>query len=130
MCTSTEYSILLGNFYVTLILIFYKIAKYLAGHCFKSNCVPKLNLTLYSFLTVHCWDYRRFVVKKSNVAPSDEFKFTTDKISSNFSNFSSWHYRSKLLPILHPDSSNPVGIEEKKLLEGERLYLTFQIHVK
>lgn len=58
---------------------------------------------LNPYLTVHCWDYRRFVVAQSrDISATDELAFTTAKISSNFSNFSSWHYRSKLLPVVHP----------------------------
>lgn len=45
----------------------------------------------------HCWDYRNYI---SDIAKTDlesEFDFTTDKINSNFSNFSAWHRRHKLL---------------------------------
>lgn len=45
----------------------------------------------------HCWDYRSYI---SDVAQADlesEFKFTTEKIHSNFSNFSAWHRRHKLI---------------------------------
>jgi geranylgeranyl transferase type-2 subunit alpha len=57
-------------------------------------------------------------VKQSSVSPQKEFDYTTEKISSNFSNFSSWHYRSKLLPVLHPDTASCVGVDEKVVLEG------------
>ena len=58
------------------------------------------------------------MVEKSAVPGEEELKFTTEKISNNFSNFSSWHYRSKLLPQLRPDNTQPSGIKEDSLLEG------------
>eukprot|EP01134_Creolimax_fragrantissima_P007495 CFRG7495T1 len=101
-------------------------------------CTAFLRLDPRNF---HCWDYRRWVVKMSgqcgytftDTEPNEqtptytlsttsmteamienrkhEIAFTAKKIEENFSNYSSWHYRSRLLPQLYDG-----GIEEKVLL--------------
>lgn len=64
------------------------------------------------------------MVEKAKVSETKEFDFCTEKIQNNFSNYSSWHYRSKLLPILfpHPNKSQPIN--EEKLKEELELVLT------
>ncbi|KAG7661288.1 BET4 [[Candida] subhashii] len=66
----------------------------------------------------HGWQYRRFVVEniereaikktepgKGNIAllkiNLDEFAYTTSKVQKDFSNFSAWHNRAKLIPKVY-----------------------------
>ena len=50
-----------------------------------------------------------------------ELDFTNDKVYDNFSNYSAWHYRSKLLPLTHPSESSVIGISEQKRREELQL---------
>jgi geranylgeranyl transferase type-2 subunit alpha len=49
----------------------------------------------------HCWAHRQFIVNQAKISKFDELQYTYDKISANFSNYSSWHYRSKLIKDLY-----------------------------
>ncbi|EEQ42765.1 conserved hypothetical protein, partial [Candida albicans WO-1] len=60
----------------------------------------------------HGWHYRRFVVENMELECKndttlilkinlDEFNYTTLKIQKDFSNFSAWHNRTKLIPKIY-----------------------------
>jgi len=60
----------------------------------------------------------RSVVSELDVPLEEELAFTHEKIASNFSNYSAWHYRSALLPKLHPSPTQEGGVTEEALTEG------------
>lgn len=69
------------------------------------NCTSSLRLWLELNLIpgqVHAWDYRRYIL--ANILkprpPKAELTYTKQKIVANFSNFSAWHQRSKVLSSL------------------------------
>ncbi|XP_043464936.1 geranylgeranyl transferase type-2 subunit alpha [Leptopilina heterotoma] len=84
-------------------------------------CTKCLNIDERNF---HCWDYRNFIVQKAGVADNEEFEFSTAKILNNFSNYSSWHYRSKILSKMFPDVTHTLPIEINK--HKEELDLVMQ----
>jgi geranylgeranyl transferase type-2 subunit alpha len=63
------------------------------------------------------WDYRRYVLGSMPVTRSvlSELAYTRSKIESNFSNFSAWHQRSKVLTSLWAQGR----LDEKKSREDE-----------
>lgn len=56
----------------------------------------------FRFATVHAWNYRRYVLENMpKKRPAQvELEYTTRKVEANFSNFSAWHQRSKVLTSL------------------------------
>jgi geranylgeranyl transferase type-2 subunit alpha len=71
----------------------------------------------------HGWGYRRDVVSQlespelhGTSMAETEFEYTTKMVKANLSNFSAWHYRSKLIPRLL-DERAASDVERRKLLD-------------
>lgn len=69
-----------------------------------------VSLALLNFKLVHCWDYRRFICKFGKVDLKDEIDFTLNQVKQDFSNFSSYFYRSALLT--EADKKNILKIKD------------------
>ena len=64
--------------------------------------VSSVVLVIILPLEVHAWGYRRYVLASMPTKRPEtvELEYTTKKIESNFSNFSAWHQRTKVLSSL------------------------------
>ena len=62
----------------------------------------------------HCWDHRRLLLKTNPkfFDPKIEEELTAKLITTSFSNFSAWHYRSKLLDL----SITEIALREMELV--------------
>lgn len=75
--------------------------------------------TAFRLLAVHAWNYRRYILANIPVRRSEasELAYTTRKIEANFSNFSAWHQRSKVLVSLWESGTlDPVKSKEEGAL--------------
>ncbi|CAM9190488.1 unnamed protein product [Scytosiphon promiscuus] len=63
----------------------------------------------------HCWAHRMWVAEQMGLSAQEEFDFTTDKIKQNFSNYSAFHFRSKVLPRMVAEA----GHDRWQLLSDE-----------
>ena len=110
------------------------------------NCELPLSSPSRPLLTpsskVHSWNYRRYLIhvmrsldsSASDSAPkitklpstASEIAFTRTKISDSFSNFSAWHYRTRLLPRFWEEQGWVEGNDERREMvdEGEELLVT------
>lgn len=75
-------------------------------------CNLFLNLDERNF---HCWKHRYFVIDHSSLSKLDELEFTYEKICTNFSNYSAWHYRSKLIEHLYYQNQIDADMFKKEL---------------
>jgi len=85
--------------------------------------------------SVHTWNYRRYLVqtiralspealaaRTEPIPPTSaesELAFTRKKIEENFSNYSAWHYRTKLLERLWIEKGWKEGDVERAKMAGE-----------
>lgn len=109
-----------------LLLLYIQIILYTENIALAKTYVSnKLTyLTMYLSIAVHCWDYRKFIVQKAGISNEEELEFSNTKIMNNISNYSSWHYRSRILYKMFGTESEEIPIIDEKYREG-RSFMNF-----
>lgn len=85
---------------------------------------PQSELGLCSLLlkedqrNFHCWNYRRHIVSSGKCSHSDEFKFSTEKIVENFSNYSAFHHRSIYIMAMLDQNCKECLAQEFSIVEN------------
>lgn len=51
----------------------------------------------------HCWSYWRLLVKLMGLSAEDQESYILGKIEDNFSNYSAWHERTRVLQDLNTE---------------------------
>jgi hypothetical protein len=71
-------------------------------HVTVGERIASSELHALTSVPVLAWSYRRYILASMPVKKPDieEFAYTTKKIEASFSNFSAWHQRSKIYPLL------------------------------
>lgn len=77
---------------------------------------------------VHGWHYRRYIISKLEQDTGEsfalkEFEYTTERINKDFSNFSAWHNRTKLIPVLLEAKPTAQFESSLEFLQEELKYL-------
>lgn len=75
-------------------------------------CARLLDLDERNF---HCWTYRRWVAGRAGVTPEEDLAFCRQRLDVNFSNYSAFHQRSKVLPRLAAFAADPLPVLRAEL---------------
>lgn len=70
-------------------------------------CARFLDLDERNF---HCWTYRRWVAGQAGVSAEEDLAFCQHRLDVNFSNYSAFHQRSKVLLLLEEYNQEPLHV--------------------
>ncbi|KAL3074261.1 hypothetical protein niasHS_015091 [Heterodera schachtii] len=67
----------------------------------------------------HCWDHRRSIARTAQLSAEEELRFSDTLVGRNPSNYSAWHYRGTLLPLVKPNTDRPEAVLSDQCLVDE-----------
>jgi geranylgeranyl transferase type-2 subunit alpha len=90
-----------NDFWKMELMVIEKLLDADARNCKRSCCFALAQSDC--MCAVHAWSYRSYVISSLPSSftppktPAEELRYTKKKIEANFSNFSAWHFRTKIL---------------------------------